>query len=279
MAVNFQHTTDITKSSTFYVKKSNVEFTQGSNTNNIVTKLFNSFMHNYHAEEQILRNGSNYSFESVYLLVICFHNIDLRRGTSHIAAYNWKQNKKATINPQNFNNNECFRYAMIAALHHQDISYHPERITKLEPYVNNYNWNKINFAAGRNDWEIFQRNNKDVALNILYAPSNDKRISLIYKSDHNRKRKNQVNLLLITDKNKEDTSCEWHYLALKGISCLFRGRTSNHNGGFYCLNCLHSYQADSALKKHERLRNGHKYCEIVKPSLGKNILKYNSGKK
>ena len=104
---------------------------------------------------------------------------------------------------------------MIAALHHQDISYHPERITKQEPYVNNYNWNRLNFPAGRNDWEIFQRNNKDVALNILYAPSNDKRISLIYKSDHNSKRKNQVNLLLITDKNKEDTSCVWHYLAVK----------------------------------------------------------------
>ena len=76
--------------------------------------------------------------------------------------------------------------------------------------------------------------------------------NLIYKSDHNRKRKNQVVLLMITDNEQEDTTDKWHYLALKSIptengykkptqsiSRLFRGITSNHNRDFYCLGCLH----------------------------------------
>ena len=46
---------------------------------------------------------------------------------------------------------------------------------------------------------------------------------------------NQVNLLIITDGKK------WHYLAVKSLSALLRGITSNHNGDFYCLNCFLSY--------------------------------------
>ena len=33
----------------------------------------------------------------------------------------------------------------------------------------------------------------------------------------------------------------WHYLAVKSLSGLLRGITSNHNGDYYCLNCFHSY--------------------------------------
>ena len=31
----------------------------------------------------------------------------------------------------------------------------------------------------------------------------------------------------------------WNYLAVKSISGLLRGITSNHNGDLHCLNCLH----------------------------------------
>ena len=63
---------------------------------------------------------------------------------------------------------------------------------------------------------------------------------------------------------------------IKNQSRLFRGITSNHNGDFYCLNCLHSYRTDNALKRHERLCNNHDYCEVKMPTEGTNILKYRS---
>ena len=53
---------------------------------------------------------------------------------------------------------------------------------------------------------------------------------------------------------------KWHYNALKSehtddgfnrpIKSLSRGITSNHCGDFYCLNCLHSFKTDNALKRH-----------------------------
>ena len=47
----------------------------------------------------------------------------------------WIKNKKATINPQN-KNNECFALAVIAALNHHKIDNHSERISKLVLYTN-----------------------------------------------------------------------------------------------------------------------------------------------
>ena len=37
------------------------------------------------------------------------------------------------------------------------------------------------------------------------------------KSKYNRKRKNQVALLMITDNNQENTAEKWHYIALKSM--------------------------------------------------------------
>ena len=98
------HTTDKEKSRTFHIKSDNIEITSGSNTDNDITKLLNSFIDNY-GKEQILRNGSNYSFESVDLSGIHFHNIKLKRGSSYIDSPTWIKNKHATINPKNTKDN------------------------------------------------------------------------------------------------------------------------------------------------------------------------------
>ena len=117
-----------------------------------------------------------------------------------------------------------------------------------------------------------------MALNILLASSNTKKIYLAYKSKYNRKCKDQVVLLMITD-NEEDTPDKWHYLAVKSIARLFRGMPSSNNRDFYCLGCLHSVLTGNALKKHERLCDNHDYCEIVMPTEDNNTLKYNPGEK
>ena len=96
------------------------------------------------------------------MAAIHFHHIELKRGSSYIDFPKWIKNKKATMNPKNLKDSNCFQYAIIAVLYHQDISNNPERITKLKPFVNNYNWKDINFPAGPDDWNKFERYNKDI---------------------------------------------------------------------------------------------------------------------
>ena len=47
----------------------------------------------------------------------------------------------------------------------------------------------------------------------------------------------------------------------------------------YCLGCLHSFRADNALKKHERLCENHDYCGVEMPTKLNKFLKYNHGEK
>ena len=120
----------------------------------------------------------------------------------------------------------------------------------------------------------------------MFVPHDEKEINLAYKSKYNRKRENQVVLLMITDGEK------WHYIALKSahtddgfnrpirsLSRLFRGIRANHNGDFYCLNCLHSFRTDNALKRHERLCDNNDYCNVEMPKPCNKTLKYNHGEK
>ena len=205
-----------------------------------------------------MRKGSNFVFQSVDFLSYHIRKASLRRGNSYIKSPEWILNKKATINSKNkLGNKKCFEYSIIVALHHQDFKNHPERISNMHEFFScDYNWEGKEFLAGIKDWKRFERNNKTIALNILFVPLNEKTINLAYKSKYNRKRKNQVVLLIFTDGKK------WHYIALKSeptddgsnrptksLSKLFSGITSNHDGDFCCLNCLNSFRTDNALKK------------------------------
>ena len=92
---------------------------------------------------------------------------------------------------------------------------------------------------------------------------------------------------MITDNTK------WHYLALKSnltdngfmkptqnISRLFTKITStNTTSDYYCMNCLHTYRKENALKEHELVCEKHDHCEIKMPSQKSNILKYIQGSK
>ena len=65
---------------------------------------------------------------------------------------------------------------------------------------------------------------------------------------------------MITNDNEK-----WHYLAVKSLSKLLRGITSNHHGDFYCLNCFHSYRAKERLEKHEKICKDYDYCYVKMP--------------
>ena len=89
----------------------------------------------------------------------------MNRGGSYIKSSDWIKNKKATINPKN-KDNECFKYAVIVALHHQEIERNPQRISELKPFVNRYNWEDIELISHSKDWARFEQNIKSIALNI-----------------------------------------------------------------------------------------------------------------
>ena len=59
-------------------------------------------------------------FESVYLLDYKLHRVRLNRGGSYIKSPKWLENKKATINPKN-DDDECLRWSITSGLNYNDI--------------------------------------------------------------------------------------------------------------------------------------------------------------
>ena len=167
-------------------------------------------------------------------------------------------------NYNNYNNN--FQNALDDALIYQTIESNPQRISKLNPYINKYNWKGINCPAGSKEWQKLERNNDTIALNVLYVKHNTEKISAVFKSKYNNKRKKQVILLMIGDGEK------YNYLAVTNLSGLLQENSSNHRGDFYCLNCFNSYTTKNKLKEHEEICNNHNSCDCLKCLSG--LIKY-----
>ena len=137
MGINFINITNKEITRTFYVKSDNEEIMLGNDTSDIINKLIEYFLQNYQKEEQILRGGSDFIYDSADILGIHFHDIKLKRGKSYIESPKWISHKKATINLKNIKDNKCFQYALNVALNHQNIESHPERISKIKPFISN----------------------------------------------------------------------------------------------------------------------------------------------
>ena len=106
------------------------EIMSGTEADDVINELFKSFFKRYQEGLKTKMKGSNFIFESVDLLEYHLHKISLNRGGSYIDSPNWIKNKKATINPKN-KDNECFKYAITAALNHEKIRNNPHRISNL----------------------------------------------------------------------------------------------------------------------------------------------------
>ena len=110
----------------------------------------------------------------------------------------WLKSKKESIS----NEDNCFENALNDSLDYQRIKRYPQKISKLKPYINQYNWKGIKFPSDKEDSKKFEQNNKEIALNILFVPHNKKETCYAYISKYNHKRKNKVILLMITDDGK-----------------------------------------------------------------------------
>ena len=194
-----------------YSPSDNIEIMLGNETDKIIEDLFDSFLQRYQQGLEESMKGSEFVFDSINSMYYKLHKISLNRGRSYTDSSKWLKNEKATINPKN-NDNKCFQYAITVALNHEQIKKDPPRITKIKPFIGQYNWKEIHFPSNKNDWKKFELNNKSVSLNILHVPHNTEQIRYAYKSKFNLKQENQVFLLMITNGEK------WHYPAVK--NCL-----------------------------------------------------------
>ena len=170
MRIIFVSFIDSNETRVMHTKSDNTTIMSGIETDDAINELFNTFRRRYQEGLETKMKRSSFIFERIDLLEYHLHKISLNRGSSYIKSPEWIKNKGVTINSKNTEDNKCFQYAITAALNHQNIDHHPERISKFSPFINNYNWKDIEFSSHSKDRRKCEQNNKTIALNISYVP-------------------------------------------------------------------------------------------------------------
>ena len=202
-----------------FSKSDNVEIMVCSITSEIINELYESLLNRYQEGLLSSMRGSKFIFDNAECLNYVFHKVEMKRSRSYIKSPEWIKNKKATINYKN-KDDKCFKYVVTIALNYDEMKEKYGKAYKVNEYSKRHDRTDINYPPHVNDWKTFERNNKFVALNVLYAPEGEMTVRHAYKSKYNLKRENQVILLMINEGEK------WHYLTVKSLSALLYKITS-----------------------------------------------------
>ena len=206
-----------------------------SDLGEIVSEMIN------HMQQQIenpaLRD-SKFVFDGVVHMDIDFHRLNLTRGSSYIPLPDWLAKKGAIINPKN-SDMECFKWAVIAAMKCKDIGDHPERMSKLRRYDDDFDWDGMKFPVSFRDIKRFESRN-EITINILAFESKQ-----IYICRKGKEYDRVANLMLITDHNNK------HYITIKSLKRLLSMQNSKHKEAqHFCINFLQGFGEKRSRDEH-----------------------------
>ena len=232
-----------------------------NNLDEIVLEMINNMK--YQIENPALLN-SRFIFEEVLCMDINIRQLNLTRGLSYLPLLDWLARKKAIKNPKN-KDQECFKWAVIAALEFQNIESHPERISNLIKFSNKYDWSGLGFPVCFKDISKFEFRNQ-ISINLLAIE--DKEIHICSKGGNYER---IINLLIISESNRK------HYVAIKSLSRLLSSKNTKHKGKEnFCKNCLQGFIEESSRDEHLDYCINNESVKVEMPDK-KPIVQYSDG--
>ena len=113
MAINFISSKDSDETRPMHTKSNHVAIMIGSETDEIIEDLFESFLQKYQEGLEESMRGSEFVYDSVDVLYYNLNKVSLSRSGSYIDSPKWLKNRKTTTNPKN-KDGKCFQYALTA---------------------------------------------------------------------------------------------------------------------------------------------------------------------
>lgn len=188
--------------------------------------------------EDYMRDGSGWVFRTVTSAYLNVGRYQPLRGRSYIPLPKYIQAKKAVVNVKN-DDTECFRWAILSALHPVDV--HAERLSNYVSYKDELNFDGIKFPVTCKSWKRFEQQN-DISLSVYGYTTivHPMYISRLRKEKH-------VDLLLITSQENS------HYCWIKNFNRLLSDQTKRQNKKYFCRFCLWGFSRNDLLVVHEPL--------------------------
>ena len=233
--------------------------TQSNNLNEIYEEIRDHILESFSSYEG---RGSGWKFMGIEYLEILITKVKHFGGSSYIELPLEIKNKKACVNVKN-NNQECFKYSILAALYYDEIKFHPERPSNYTKWINDLNFDGIDFPVDLKDIDKFENQNP-YRINVLGYENKE-----IYPLRISNKNCDEltINLLLINDENNEKKNN--HYVWIKDLSRLLSKQISKHDGKrFICIRCFNYFTFESTIKKHEEICKNIDFIKTLVPKPG-----------
>ncbi|XP_043469797.1 uncharacterized protein LOC122503358 [Leptopilina heterotoma] len=145
--------------------------------------------------EEFHAKGSNWNLQSIIRLEVNVNKYNPMRASSYIDLPSQIKRKKACINVQN-KDNECFKWAVLSALHPNVVR--SDRVSNYKEFENELNFDGIDFPVTLKNVPKFEKLN-DISINVyglskyygdflthplhLTAEKRDTRVNLLYVAD------------------------------------------------------------------------------------------------
>ena len=182
--------------------------------------------------------NNRFVFDEVLCIDVDFHQLNLTRGSSYLPLPEWLAHKKVIINPKN-EDQECFKWAVIATSKWEEIDKDPQRISKLNRFEANFDWSGIGFLVSMKDIKKFELKDQ-VSINLLVTE--DRQIYICRKGGNYKR---VINLMIISESNRK------HYVAIKSLSRLLSSQNTKHKGKeYFCMNCLQGFKEEASRNEH-----------------------------
>src|SRR5271167_1905987 len=168
----------------------------------------------------------------------CSENSKLVGGAGKVTLPKKIANSKCLINFELHDNNECFKYAVLMAIHHEEFQ-NPYRTNQYEKYFNDFDFN-MEFPVSSLAIQKFEKKNPQIS---VFAHSYATKPECIYKTSF-QSRPIVVHLACIQD----------HWLPITNLNAFYR---EMRPGEFYkCTKCIKSFFHRTSYDKHTAICTG-----------------------
>lgn len=226
--------------------------------------------------DDIALKGSGFALRSINEMIINLNKYDPIRGSSFIKLPAYLANKKAIINVRNYGDEECFKWAILSNIHHQNVS-KPQWVSCYRFAANQLNFDGISFPVCVKDIAKFEQQNADISINVYNFDKPKKKIHP-YRLANEIKTKH-IHLLMLTESVTEESGSgsenailegpqiRSHYCWIRNLPRLTSSQVSKHNGKFdLCDRCLNHFYNKKALDSHRPACFEQNICQIEMPT-------------
>lgn len=235
--------------------KSYISLQNDSNDHN----LNEAFQSVNNAMEEFINKGSNWILNKIICLEVHTLPYSPISGSSYIELPHKIKSSEGVVNIRN-NDNKCFLWSVLAALHPAD--YNPSRVTHYKQYENELNMNGIEYPVTLAKMEKFEKQNS-ISVNVFGFEADEVFPLYLTKLENGYK---EVDLLYFTQNDKT------HYCWIKHLDRFLGSTTRFSTKRFYCRRCLHGFVRKHLLDEHRLYCKKFDFQKVTYPKEGEDDI-------